>query len=205
VHLIRHALAQLGVDEALVLGHSLAGAAAAHFAIAHRDFTRGLVLVAPVTHPWPGGITWYYRLAARPFLGALFSHVFAMPVGLALMRRAVAGIFAPQSPPDDYIERIGAGLVLRPRQFMANAQDIAGLAAFIAVQVKHMSEIAAPTTIVTGTDDGVVYAHLHSLGSARDIVDAQLMILPGIGHAVQNVVPEKIVEALLDVARRAGL
>lgn len=203
VALIRAALHTLGVDEAVVVGHSLAGALAVRFALADKRFTRGLVLIAPATHPWGGGLTWYYRWAARPFAGRLFAYLLAMPVGLALMRRAIEGVFTPQVPPPGYAERIGAALVLRPRNFIANAQDVFHLAEFIDEQAPRMGEIEAPTTIVTGDRDNVVYAHLHSLGSARDIPGATLVTLPGVGHAVQNVAPDKVARIILDVAERA--
>jgi pimeloyl-ACP methyl ester carboxylesterase len=186
-----------------VVGHSLAGALAANFAIDHKDVTQGLVLVAPVTHPWPGGVTWYYKWSARPWIGRVFAHLLAMPVGLAVLNQAVASVFAPQPVPADYIERIGAPLVLRPKNFVANAQDVARLDRFIAVQAPRMTEIEAPTTIVTGDHDGVVYAHLHALGSARDIAGARLITLPGIGHAVQNVSAQAVIDAIVDVAQRA--
>ena len=202
--LIRSGLASLGVRNAIVVGHSLAGAVASAFAIEHKDFTRGLVLVAPVTHPWPGGITWYYSAAALPFLGPLFGHLVVMPVGLASMQTAVASVFAPQTPPEDYAERTGSALVLRPSEFVANAQDVAQLAGFIDVQSKRMGEIDAPTTIVTGDRDAIVYAHIHSVGSARDIEGAKLVTLPGVGHAVHNVRPEAVVDAIEDVAARAA-
>jgi pimeloyl-ACP methyl ester carboxylesterase len=203
VKLIKAGLANLSVTRAIVVGHSLAGALAANFAIDHKDFTQGLVLVAPVTHPWPGGVTWYYEWSARPWIGRVFAHLLAMPVGLAVLDQAVASVFAPQPAPADYIERIGAPLVLRPKNFVANAQDVAHLDRFIAVQAPRMTEIEAPTTIVTGDHDGVVYAHLHALGSAHDIAGSRLMTLPGIGHAVQNVAPQPVIDAIIDVAQRA--
>lgn len=203
VELIRAGLSQLGVTQAIVAGHSLAGALAANFAIDHKRFTRGLVLIAPVTHPWPGGVTWYYEWSARPWIGRIFANLLAMPVGLAVMDKAVAGVFAPQPTPPDYIERIGAPLVLRPENFIANAQDVAHLDCFIAWQAPRMHEIEAPTTIITGDKDGVVYAHLHSLGSARDIAGSKLITLQGVGHAVQNVAPEAVIEAIAGVAERA--
>ena len=203
VTLLRAALAKLGVDHAIVAGHSLAGALAANFAIQHKDFTRGLVLIAPVTHPWPGGVTWYYEWSARPWIGRIFANLLAMPVGLAVMDKAVAGVFAPQTPPPDYVERIGAPLVLRPDNFIANAQDVAHLAPFIAKQAPRMHEIEAPTTIITGDKDAVVYAHLHSLGSARDIAGSKLITLQGVGHAVQNVAPDAVINAIVGVAQRA--
>ncbi|MBX9740859.1 MAG: alpha/beta hydrolase [Beijerinckiaceae bacterium] len=201
--LIREGLASLNIRNAIVVGHSLAGAVAANFAIEQKDFTRGLVLLAPVTHPWPGGVTWYYTLAARPVIGWLFGNVVTMPVGLASLSAAVQSVFAPQTPPPDYAERTGSELVLRPSEFISNAQDVAGLAAFIDIQSKRMSEIAAPTTIVTGDRDSIVYAHIHSAGSARDIAGAHLVTLPGVGHAVHNVAPDRVVDAVTDVAMRA--
>jgi pimeloyl-ACP methyl ester carboxylesterase len=203
VELIRAGLAQIGVAQAIVAGHSLAGALAANFALDHKTFTRGLVLIAPVTHPWPGGVTWYYEWSARPWIGRIFANLLAMPVGLALMDTAVASVFAPQPAPPDYVERIGAPLVLRPENFIANAQDVAHLDGFIAWQAPRMHEIEAPTTIITGDRDAVVYAHLHSLGSARDISGSRLITLQGVGHAVQNVAPGAVIEAIAGVAARA--
>lgn len=200
---IREGLAEIGVSQAIVVGHSLGGAVAANFAIDQKDFTSGLVLVAPVTHPWPGGVTWYYDVAALPGIGWLFGNLVTLPVGLASMSAAVDSVFAPQSPPPDYVSRTGAELVLRPKEFVANAQDVAGLARFIDTQVKRMGEIVAPTTIVTGDHDKIVWAHLHSEGSARDVAGAKLVTLPGVGHAVQNVAPDAVVEAIVDVAERS--
>jgi pimeloyl-ACP methyl ester carboxylesterase len=202
VTLIRKGLSKLGVEHAIVAGHSLAGALAANFAIDHKAFTRGLVLIAPVTHPWPGGVTWYYEWSSRPWIGRIFANLLAMPVGLAVMDTAVAAVFAPQPAPPDYVERIGATLVLRPDNFIANAQDVAHLDTFIAKQAPRMHEIEAPTTIITGDKDGVVYAHLHSLGSARDIAGSKLITLQGVGHAVQNVAPQAVIDAIVGVADR---
>ena len=54
--LVRQAAERLGVTRAIVAAHSLAGVMATNLAIEHKDFVAGLVLIAPVTHPWPGGI-----------------------------------------------------------------------------------------------------------------------------------------------------
>jgi pimeloyl-ACP methyl ester carboxylesterase len=52
--LIAEALRALGVGRAVVVAHSWAGAVAPNLALDHADVTGGLVLFAPVTHPWPG-------------------------------------------------------------------------------------------------------------------------------------------------------
>jgi hypothetical protein len=38
---------------------------------------QGLVFLAPATHPWPGGISWYYDLTRIPVIGPLFAYTLA--------------------------------------------------------------------------------------------------------------------------------
>ena len=50
--------------------HSLGGLAGLAMALDHPDFVRALVLISPVSHPWPGGVAWYYRSRAHPLARA---------------------------------------------------------------------------------------------------------------------------------------
>ena len=203
--LIRAALQSLGVERAIIVAHSLGGVVGANFAIEYKDFTSGLVLIAPVTHPWPGGgISWYYKPASQRWTGGVFSHLLAMPLGLALLERAIDAVFAPQRPPSDYLQRTGATLVLRPANFAANARDVAGIYDFVTLQAPRLKEISAPTGIITGDADTIVLTQVHSYGSARDIGAATLKVLAGVGHSPHWVDPQSVVEAIDAVALRAG-
>ena len=109
-----------------MVGHSWGGAIATAFAIRHPAMTAGLVLLAPTSHPWDGGISWYYTLATTPVIGPLFVHTH----GDAARRAADgqcdrSGVFDPQTPPARYVARSATLLVLRPSAFVANAQDVA--------------------------------------------------------------------------------
>ncbi|UDL93188.1 alpha/beta hydrolase [Lichenihabitans sp. PAMC28606] len=201
--LIRQGLESLGIHHAIVLGHSWSGALAVNFALDQADFTDGLVLVAPVTHPWPGGVAWYYGPAASPSIGPIFNHVLTMPVGLTMLDAGVRSVFEPQAPPPDFANRTGVYLVLRPSEFTANAQDVFHLEDFVEQQAPRMGRITAPTAIVTGDSDSVVLTRLHSYGSERDIPGATLKVLAGVGHSPHWADPASVVAAIVSVADRA--
>src|SRR3954469_2349394 len=103
---IRAALREIGIERVIVVGHSWAGALALNLALDHADLVSGLVLLAPVSHPWPGGgISWYYGPATWPVAGRLLTWTLATPAGLLLMGPTVGVVFAPQAPPPDYVAR----------------------------------------------------------------------------------------------------
>jgi pimeloyl-ACP methyl ester carboxylesterase len=200
---LRAALARRGVERAIVVAHSLAGMLGLAMALDAPAFTRGLILLAPVSHPWPGGVAWYYRLAASQFLGPAFRRLFVLPAGLISIRGGVREVFAPNPPPKDYVVATRLPLVFRPRHFRANADDVVAAEAHVAALSPRYATIRVPTAIVTGDHDRVVYAKIHSAGCARDIPDATLTTLPGVGHSPHHSAPDSVVAAILDIEARA--
>ncbi len=200
---LRRAAEARGVAEAVVVVHSLGGLAGLAMALDQPDFVRALVLLSPVSHPWPGGVAWYYGAGAHRWLGPPFRRFVALPAGLLRMREAIAGVFAPNTPPPNFIEATGVPLVLRPLHFRANCEDVAHAKAAVTALSPRYGEIRAPTEVVTGDSDGVVYAHIHSVGSARDIPGARLTTLNGVGHSPHYVAPDRIVAIIVAAAERA--
>ena len=201
---LRQAAEQLGVADAVVAAHSLGALIGLALALDHRDFVRALVLIAPVSHPWPGGVAWFYRLGAHPFLGPPFRRLVSLPVGLLWMRAAVAGVFAPNRPPQNFVAATRLKLVLRPLHFRANCEDVAHAEAAVAALSPRYCSIRAPTEIVTGDSDAIVSARIHSEGLKRDVPGARLTILKAVGHSPHYVAPARIVEIILAAERRAS-
>jgi len=202
--LIRAALAARGVDRAIVVGHSLAGVLSLALALQAPEFARALVLLAPVSHPWRGGVSWYYTVSAVPWLGRAFRWLVVMPAGLFALGPGVRGVFAPNVAPLGYAEATGLKLVLSPRRFCANAEDVVDLKAFVVDLVGRYPSVAAPVEIVAGARDGVVSVELHSLGCSRDIPGAALTLLPGVGHSPHHAATEEVVAAILRAEARAA-
>ncbi|MBN9038146.1 MAG: alpha/beta hydrolase [Rhizobiales bacterium] len=192
---------RLGIGRAIVVGHSFGGAVAAAFALDHPERTAGLVLVSAASHPWPGGATsWYYRLAALPGAGPVFCALAALPAGLVRIAGATRSVFSPNPVPDGYVRRAAIMLVLRPAAFRANAIDVDGLYAHVAAAAPRYPSISAPTVVISGDSDTVVYEEVHSLGLARDILGAALAWVRNLGHKPDWIAPELVAAAILKVA-----
>jgi pimeloyl-ACP methyl ester carboxylesterase len=195
--LIMEALDRMGVERFVLLGHSLGGAVASALALAYPDRLAGLVLLAPVTHPWEGSyIDWYNVVLSMPVIGRLFALTAAVPLSFLLLDSGVATAFKPQPAPSDYVRRAAIRLLLRPAQCVANAQDLTALKAFVASQVPRYREIGVPTVIVTGSADGTVAPHVHARAFAAVVPHARLIMLAGVGHMLHHVEADRIVAAV---------
>jgi pimeloyl-ACP methyl ester carboxylesterase len=191
----------LGIKKGVIFGHSFGGAVAAAFAVTKPEKTAGLVFASAVSHPWPGGDTsWYYELSVKPIIGWLFTETLSLPAGWLRMQSAIACVFSPNKVPEGYLKNTAIPLVLRPSAFRNNASDVAGLYDFVSGFSKYYKEISAPTVIISGTHDTVVYEEIHSAGLARDIPGADIVWVRNLGHKSDYVTPELIVAAVEKVS-----
>jgi pimeloyl-ACP methyl ester carboxylesterase len=91
-------------------------------------------------------------------------------------------------------------MLLRPNEFIANAQDLSGLKEFVRAQAPRYGEIEMPVTIIAGDRDPVVYTDIHSRAIARQVPHASLAVLPGVGHMVQYVAADLVIDAIDELA-----
>lgn len=195
---------RLGIAKAIIVGHSFGGAITTAFARQHPDKTLGLVFLSPATHPWPGGATaWYYKLTATPVIGWLFSQTLAYPAGRLQIGDATSCVFSPNNVPDGYVGNAAIPLVLRPSAFRANARDVVQLYDYARAASPGYREIEAPTVVISGDRDKVVYATIHSVGLERDIPGAELVWVRNLGHKPDWIAPDLVVGAIAKVAGKA--
>src|SRR5205814_7218141 len=99
--------------------------------------------------------------------------------------------------PDGFVESTATSLLLRPREFLANARDLVTLKAAVAEQSPRYSEIKAPITIIAGdATDKTVSTNIHSRPLAATAPNARLIVLPDIGHMVQYAVPDLVISEI---------
>jgi pimeloyl-ACP methyl ester carboxylesterase len=191
--MIKEALAKLGVSRAILVVHSWAGALGPRIALDYPQAVAGLVMLAPVAYPWPGGVGLYNQIIATPVIGPLLAHTVTLPLGLLLAESGARGVFLPQTMPDGFVRNTATPLLLRPREFIANAHDLVTLKAAVAEQALRYGEIETPVTIITGDADKTVSTDIHSRPFAAAAPNVKLIVLPGVGHMVQQAVPDLVI------------
>lgn len=191
--MIEEALAGLGVGRAVFVVHSWAGALGLRIALDYPQAVAGLVMLAPVAYPWPGGVGRYNRLVAKPVIGPLLAHTITLPLGLLLVDSGARGAFLPQAMPAGFVKNTATPLLLRPHEFLANARDLVTLRAAVAGQSPRYAEIKVPVTIIAGDADKTVTTGRHSRPFAAAVPNAKLIVLPGIGHMIQQAVPDLVI------------
>ena len=199
--MIEQALSKLGVGPVIVVVHSWAGALGARMALDYPNRIGGLVMLAPVAYPWPGGVGWYNKLVATPVIGPLLAYTITLPLGYFLVEPGARGVFLPQTMPENFVRDTATPLLLRPREFLANARDLVTLKEAVREQAPRYAEIKAPTVVISGDADKTVSTNIHSRPFTAAVADAKLIVLPGVGHMVQNAAPELVmreIEAMAD-------
>ena len=206
--MIAQALARLGIGRAILVVHSWSGALGARLALDAPEQLAGLVMLAPVTHPWRGGVGRYNQVVTTPVIGRLLAYTITLPLGLMLAGPGARNVFLPQAVPDRFLRDTATPLLLRPREFLANARDLVTLKQAVIEQAPRYGEIALPVTILAGDADKTVSTEIHARAFARAVPQTKLVVLEGVGHMVQQAVPERVIaeiEAMLVEVTSAAL
>jgi pimeloyl-ACP methyl ester carboxylesterase len=194
--MIGEVLQKLGLGHAILVVHSWSGALGARMALDYPQRVAGLVMLAPVAYPWPGGVGWYNELVTTPVIGPLLAYTITLPLGYFLTEPGARGVFLPQVMPEDFVRDSATRLLLRPREFLANARDLVTLKAAVTEQAPRYGEIKVPAVIITGEVDKTVSTNRHSRPFAAAVPQTKLIVLPDVGHMIQNTAPELVISEI---------
>jgi pimeloyl-ACP methyl ester carboxylesterase len=194
--MIEEALEKLGVGQVILVVHSWAGVLGARMALDYPGRVAGLVMLAPVAYPWPGGVGWYNEVVTTPVIGPLLAYTITLPLGLLLAEPGARNAFLPQTMPENFVTDTATPLLLRPREFLANARDLVTLKAAVEQQAPRYAAIKAPTLVISGDVDNTVSTNIHSRPFVAAVPGAKLIVLPGVGHMVQIAVPDLVMREI---------
>jgi pimeloyl-ACP methyl ester carboxylesterase len=202
--LVRRALARLGVERPVVVGHSWGTNVALALALADPAAVRGLVLVSGYYEPTLRADALLVAPAAVPVLGDVLRHTVSPLLGAALMPLVVKGMFAPLPVPERFREGFPHGMAVRPSQIRAEAQDGATMAYGVASMRDGYRGLRMPVVIAAGTEDRVVDVGRHAVRLQGDIPGSELRLVPGAGHMVHHAVPGLVAELVEAVSDRSA-
>jgi len=197
-------LEKLGVRGAILVVHSLAGALAPLMALDYPQRVAGAVMLAPVLYPWRGGVGWINNVATTPVIGPLFANTITLPLGLLFAEPGARSVFSPQTMPQGFVKNTATLLLLRPREFRANAWDLVTLKAAVTEQAPRYPGIKVPMVAITGDTDATVSPDIHSRRFAATVPSAKLIVLPGVGHMVQYAAPDVVIREIEAMAKTIG-
>jgi len=186
VDFLDHARARLGLDSLLLAGNSLGGDIAWHYAIAHPDRVRALILVDSAGYPLtrsPAPLA--FKIARWPLLPRLLTYLDPAALVENALRRCYGdpGRIQP-GVLDRYLD-----LTLRPGNRVAFLDRMRTRGPDDSALVKT---VAQPTLILWGARDRVIDAS-HASRFARDIPGAQLVMYDDLGHIPMEEDPARTV------------
>lgn len=188
-------LDELGIDEALICGHSLGGALAIRIALAHPERVAGLVVIN--SNSAAGSPAWRER--ARQGLRELAAQV--RQHGLEPLRRSRLYPAHSRRLPE------------RARQLLTEDFDrlqphaVAHTATELVAEVnafERLSELRVPVLVVVGDRDEEFVQNAPRMVERIPRGLARLEVLRGAGHAANLEAPEEFERLLVDFAREIG-
>jgi len=203
--LMAAAMDRLGVERAVVVGHSWGVLPALELALEHPNRVSALVLVSGYYHPTLRLDVPLMSLAAVPLLGGLLRHTVLPPLGWLLRRRILRLLFAPADVTARCAAHFPIGLSLRPSQLRATAMDIATMLPGTAALTGRYERLTLPVEIIGGTGDRVVDFDTQSRWLHQLLPHSRLHAVEAVGHMPHHNEPALVADIVAQAVRDAGL
>ena len=205
--LLHHALQEIGVDSAIVLGHSIGTLVALSMALDVPDFVRGLVLLSGYYYPSLRPDVPLFAPPALPLIGDLMRFTVSPLTSRMLWRPLTKAMFSPRPVPDSF-RQLPVWMMLRPKQVRAASADNTLMIPAALALSKRYGELKVPVAFISGTQDRVVdpghnTERLHER-LQNNQSGSELRLQPGVGHMTHYAHPEQVMEAIEEIAGRVG-
>ena len=197
--LIKQALAQLGVAQAAVLGHSWGASVAVALGLKYPHLTRGLVLASGYYYPTPRLDVVAMGAPALPIVGDILSHTLSPLISRAIWPLMMAKIFGPRSVPKKF-EAFPKEMALRPSQIRASAAELALMISDAFKFHNRYSDLKMPVVIIAGEQDKLIDIDTQSARLHSEVSHSRFHRFAGNGHMIQQTATDQVMAAIKEVA-----
>jgi pimeloyl-ACP methyl ester carboxylesterase len=198
--LVRGVLDEIGVEDAVIVGHSWGTLVALALALEHPEAVRGLVLLSGYYLPTGRADVWVLAGPAVPVVGDVMRYTISPPLGRAMAGQFMRKIFAPLPVASRFERYFPLEMALRPSQIRASAEESAFMVPGATAMQDRYGELRVPTVILTGDADEIVTADRQSIRLADEIPGSELRVLPGLGHMIHYAAAGEIMDAIRHVS-----
>lgn len=201
--MIGEALDALGIENPVLVGHSLGGAVALAMAMDRPEKTRALALLCPATQPQSEAPEVFRGLMVKTaWLRQVIGKTIAVPMAAATKDKVLAMVFQPEAAPADFMIKAGAALGMRPAGFITASEDVIGLIAEGETQAaRYTDELTVPGGILFGASDAILSPVLHGHTMAAHGLEYET--LEGRGHMIPMTAPEDCAGFIRRMAAKA--
>jgi pimeloyl-ACP methyl ester carboxylesterase len=197
--MLHAALAKLGIERPIIVGHSWGGSLALVYALKFPGEISGAVLLAPAAYESDDGVSFLSKLPGWPVIGDVLNFLFTPLLGPWLVRTDIAKAFAPDPVPQKYLRHVLAEWTL-PKKVKWYSVDDALLNGSLPEFADRYPEIKVPVAIVTGDADQIVPAEQNAERLHQALPHSHFNLLPRTGHQIPFTRPEAVLAAIDHIA-----
>jgi pimeloyl-ACP methyl ester carboxylesterase len=200
--LLLRALAHLGIERPIVVGHSWGALVALAMALDSPEDVSGLVLLSGYYYPLPRaeiGVP-----GAFPFTRVVLHHTVAPFVRRLMAPDTLRRVFAPCVVPERFRRAYPMPLAMRTSQMRAVDDEAAMLLDATKAFSRLYRELIVPVRLIAGSDDRIVDTDAHSARLHQELGTSTFHRVAGCGHMVHHAAPEEVAAAIAALARARG-
>ena len=198
--LLFKALTALGIEQAIVVGHSWGTMVATSLALEHPECVRSLVLLSGYYYPVPRMDVLLLSPPSIPGFGDVIRPTVSPFIGRLIWPALIQKFFSPALPTARWEAEFPVWMTLRPSQILASAVETALMTSEAFWLAQRYAELRMPITIMAGTHDMHVATKMHSERLHDHVPHSKLVLVPGAGHMIHHVAPEQVLEAIASAA-----
>ncbi len=193
--LLHRALQQLGIEQAIVAGHSWGTLVALAMALDYPQSVRSLVLLSGYYYPSIRLDAMVNALLTTPLIGDVLRYTVSPLLSRLIWPVLLRRVFGPPSTPARF-SQFPVWLALRPSQLRASATE--GKLMIPAAQAfeHRYHELMMPVVIMAGSADRMVSTRYHSERLHAELPHSELKVISGMGHMVYYFAAHDILVAI---------